>query len=118
MVYFGSLGTPSQPILNEDQKENVAKSNQIQVSLSGCPGNEDEDGQILTLVTNKFKFRSSTYRLWKGKVEMAKGGMTDKVVVHRPAAPDQKTHMPRPDISGVRLPEISDKTVIDKHNSK
>ena len=29
MVYFGSLGTPSQPMLNEDEKENVAKSNQI-----------------------------------------------------------------------------------------
>ena len=94
-------------------------SNSIQVSLSGCPGSEeDDDGQILTLVTNKFKFRSSTYRLWKGKVEMAQGDLTDKVVVHRPAAPLQKTHMPRPDISGVRLPEISDKTVIDKDSSK
>ena len=93
--------------------------NSIQVSLSGCPGSdEDEDGQILTLVTNKFKFRSSTYRLWKGKVEMAEGDMTDKVVVHRPAAPVEKNHGPRPDISGVRLPEISDKTVIDKNKSK
>jgi len=90
-----------------------------QVSLSGCPGSdEDEDGQILTLVTNKFKFRSSTYRLSKGKVEMAEGDMTDKVVVHRPAAPVEKNHGPRPDISGVRLPEISDKTVIDKNKSK
>ena len=97
-------------------------SNPIQVSLSGCPGSEeDEDGQILTLVTNKFKFRSSTYRLWKGKVEMAGGELTDKVVVHRPASRSgnlQKTHMPRPEISGVRLPEISDKTVIDKDSSK
>ena len=107
--------------LEEDPDSQVKKmtSNSIQVSLSGCPGGDgDDDGQILTLSTNKLKFRSSTYRLLKGRVEMAQGDLTDKVVVHRPAAPDQKTHMPRPDISGVRLPEISDKTVIDKHNSK
>ena len=102
--------------LEEDPDSQVKKMpcNSIQVSLSGCPGSdEDEDGQILTLVTNKFKFRSSTYRLWKGKVKMAEGDLTDKVVVHRPAAPVEKNHGPRPDISGVPLPEISDKTVID-----
>lgn len=90
-------------------------SNSVQVSLSGCPGSdEDEDGQILTLVTNKFKFRSSTYRLSKGKVEMEEGDLSDKVVVHRPAAPVEKTRMPRPVVSGVNVPKISEKTVIDK----
>ena len=92
-------------------------SNSIQVSLSGCPDDE-EDGQILTLVTNKFKFHASTYRLIKGKVAMAEGEVTDKVVVHRPAHVVEKTQRARPEISGARLPEISDKTVIDKDNSK
>ena len=44
-----------------------------QVSLSGCPGSEDDDGQMLTLVTAKLKFRSSSYRLVAGKVEMGNG---------------------------------------------
>jgi hypothetical protein len=44
-----------------------------QVSLSGCPGSEDDDGQMLTLVTAKLKFRSSSYRLVGGKVEMGNG---------------------------------------------
>ena len=93
-------------------------SDLIQVSLSGCPGSEeDEDGQILTLVTNKFRFRSSTYRLSKGQVEM--DDVNDKVVVHRPEemfAPLANTRifMPRPDISGIQFQPISDNIVIDK----
>ena len=105
--------------LNLSGQKKYQVCNSSQVSLIGCPGSEeDEDGQILTLVTNKFKFRSSTYRLWKGNVEMAEGALTDKVAVHRPPAPVERTHMPRPDISGARLSKISDKTVIDKDNSK
>ena len=78
-----------------------AQTNQIQVSLSGCPGNEDEDGQILTLVTDKFKFRSSSYRVSNGTVSFADGELKDLVVVHKPAAAKpEETRRPKPDISG------------------
>ena len=45
---------------------------------------------------------------------MEEGDLSDKVVVHRPAAPVEKTRMPRPVVSGVNVPKISEKTVIDK----
>ena len=44
-----------------------------EVSLSGCPGNEDGEGQMLTVVTGRLKFRSSSYRLVAGRVQMARG---------------------------------------------
>ena len=75
------------------------------MSLIGCTGSEeDDDGQILTLATNKFKFRSSIYRMSKGKMEMAGGKVR--------AAPVAKTRLPRPDVSGLLHPPRSGKAVI------
>ena len=55
------------------------------MSLSGCPGKEeDEDGQILTLVTDKMRFKSSSYRVVKGRVEMAKRETLMDKAIHRP----------------------------------
>ena len=90
------------------------------MSLSGCPGEEeDEDGQILTLVTDKIRFKSSSYRVVKGRVEMAKRETLVDKAIHRPdkTRVSHETRGPRPDISGIEMPEmpeISDKTTIEK----